>query len=447
MSVESQWQSIYDQYESEDWFNEILFDPFQSEFNSPLGKYGQGRVSYSWEPDSPQGLFMRDWGGFFPEFDDRDWQSLDYTAAMQKKHLDEQTEFLVENREKEREREVKVLDKQNELAIRKAENNLQRTAEQQDLNKENLRLDALDKISQIDDMVAQTGISSGTNDRRKKIQLDTITSSVNQANYNKFMAAKDLKKVEDRAEQNKELSLNMSDAKYDAQYNTHLQDKSSKVKTIDLDLMLDKINVYDEWKFGQVKTMQRLFMEGVHLYDMDDEADKRMYVGDRLSDIASDHGYDSTRDYLNAHMEAKTLEYYQDVTTDDSGLSCTQLTDRNSPHFDAGGLHGAQVCRLAQDYYEQDKELGLTGVQYCESQGIEPTSSRCSMGNYYADLSPAGQRLYKQSRDGALGPQAEGLELGSWGPLANGSKIELMLYMQVKKLSGSQKILTQCMDV
>lgn len=276
---DNKWDTVLDSYNNPDWFEDLVFNPVKNLLDHPLSRYGG--------TDAPT-KFQDEYQLYFPEFDTGDWNKLDSLANVQKENLDDGLELLSEQQELNR---SMVVDKYEDTKARKiegAEQRLDHQTQKSDTDKELIRLKALQSVSQINNMIAQSGIQSGYHDKLRKIQEDNVKASTNQANWNKYLSAREIKDIESDLDQGLEKQLKIIDAQNDAAYNTKLQNIEHKKETIDQELVLDKINVYDEWKTGHIETLA-IMPKDPWTYDTTIDEDMEDYMNQQFDVMAEDY--------------------------------------------------------------------------------------------------------------------------------------------------------------
>jgi hypothetical protein len=250
--VSSYWNTVLGEYNNPQWFQDIIYSPLAHEFKGTNVKY-QFR-------DSDR-MLRGDFGPWFQAFDVRDWDVLDEQFAMRSEHLDQQTDFVVQRSGEVAELDERIYSAKRDTEIDEAELDFDRTMSREELNKQKIRLDALKTITQLDSLIATTGLSSGGLNEKKQIQMDVVEADLQQANMSRLIASKELDKRKDRAIDEFIDTMNTENLKRDVQYDTVMLTNKQKKEAANIELVTDKLNIYDRWKSSQVSTLGRIAAE------------------------------------------------------------------------------------------------------------------------------------------------------------------------------------------
>ena len=252
------WQTVYSEYDSPQWF--------QDEIWGPMSNYFTG-ADVKMDFRDPDRLMESEWGDWFSPFDTRDWEALDEMFTTQSTHLDKQTEFLSETHDKREELDEKVFGEKRDARIERAELRHKQTMRSEDMRKDDIRLKAIQSLTNLDSIIGHSGISSAGLNKKKEIQLESVKSQLNQANMSRKLSSEGLGKEKTRAINDYERSLDTENLKRDVQYDSKFLDVNQKKEAAHMDLITNKLSVYDEWRAGQVGTVNKIFSQEAHLYD------------------------------------------------------------------------------------------------------------------------------------------------------------------------------------
>ena len=257
---EQLWNTVLDEYNDPNWFATQIWEPFQDSFS-------HYNVRQAWrDPDD----LLEEYGGYFAPFSTQEWTYLDKMHELSSTQLDRALVQLEEDRVEKRDLEERVYRDQKETAIEMADMELDKILRKTDLEKSQLTTDYKEMMSQIDNLIGHTGMTSGYFEQKKDIQLDNVASNIHQANFSQLIATEEADKTRNRAIDDYNNSLNMSDLKYDAEYNTSIQNVENKKEELGISLVKDKLNVYGQWKAESVNNLTRLVAADTHQYGEDD---------------------------------------------------------------------------------------------------------------------------------------------------------------------------------
>ena len=244
--VTTLWDTVMSEYNNPEWFQDIVYDPFSTYFQDS---------NVHFELRDPDSFLGSEFGPWFKAFDERDWQMIDATYNLQSDQLDAQVAFAEETSEIAQNLDEELLSSRRDNEIDQAELQFEQTMSREDLNKQKIRYDALKTMSQLDSMIATSGISSGGIAQKKDLQMDAVEAELHQANMNKYIASREFDKRKTRAIDNYEDSLNTANLKRDVQFDTVTVTAEQKRESANLGAIIDKLNVYDQWKANQVDTI------------------------------------------------------------------------------------------------------------------------------------------------------------------------------------------------
>jgi len=240
MTIQEQLEQLQNQQSSGNWFEDIVYNPFQSVY---------------WDKTTIGGAEE----GMFPGFSESEWNRIDETTALKEKNINTQFnlwEITASNMKEFRDRK---LDLESGQKIKKLEMQDEYSREKTNLDKKIMMDKALQSINQVDSLAGKTNLGSGTNAMNRKIAEDSVKTQVSSANLNRQFARKNVAKNKERIETNAENTKELAKLTYDAQYNTKMQDKDSKLSMLGLTSMIDKINVYEEWQASTIDRVVKLF--------------------------------------------------------------------------------------------------------------------------------------------------------------------------------------------
>jgi len=264
-SVYEQWNTVLDEYNDPDWFANQIWDPF----SRPSGTMpGFDSWQTAWDFTSPERL-QKAYGSYFNRFNTADWDTLDQLHALDIQLLDQEINRMASNRGEQRKLESEMLESKKEGKIEAASLQLDKQLKSINQEKEELRIAAIQSMSELDSVIAKTGLTSGGLDRKKQVELDTVAASINQANFNRVVATQDYANVVKQANLSLDSQLKTSDLKFDAQYGTKLQNIENKKSAAELDLIGNKLDVYTQWKTGVYGDLGRLVQTGVATAGLD----------------------------------------------------------------------------------------------------------------------------------------------------------------------------------
>ena len=252
------WQTVYDEYDSPNWFQDQIWDPMSNYFTGADVKY---------DFRDPNRLMQSEWGGWFSPFDTRDWESLDEIYMTKESHLTEQADLLSQQHEQQQDFDERVFGQKRDARIERAEFQHEKTMRDEERRKEDIRLKALENLTNLDSIISQSGLSSSGMNQKRQLELDSVQSELNQANMSRKLSSEGLGKEKIRAMNDYESSIGKENLKRDVQYDTKMLNVKQKKQAAHMDLITDKLSVYDEWRAGQVGTVNKMFRQEAHLYD------------------------------------------------------------------------------------------------------------------------------------------------------------------------------------
>ena len=255
------WQTIYDEYDSPDWFEDQIWGPFSDKL---VGAHV--RMDFR----DPNRMMDSEWGNWFSAFDTRDWDRLDESYALEASHLKQETDLMTEQHEKLDELDERIFGEKRDSRIERADMEFKKKMGEEERRKEKIRLDAIATLSNIDNIIGQSGLSSGGVGQKRDIELQSVQAELNQANMNRKLAAPGRDKEHARAIDDYESSITSSNLKRDVQYESKFLNTEQKKKAAGMQLMTDKLNVYDEWKADQVGQIKKMFQYEATFYDPED---------------------------------------------------------------------------------------------------------------------------------------------------------------------------------
>lgn len=253
------WNTVLDEYNDPDWFSNQIYAPFSDQFSGPLMKM---------EFQNPTSL-LDAYQGLFPPFETSDWEYLDKMHNIATSQLDRNLQQIQQDRVESREFEEEVYNEKKNIAISRADKELEQVLERQAYEEYQLAQEYESTMSELNNMISRTGLESGYVEQKRNIQLENVAANINQANFTKVLATEEANRKKDRALEDYEDSLAMSDLLFDQQYETAFQTGTNKEKALHAKLIKDKLNVYDQWKTGTVSNLTRLVSSGAAEYDID----------------------------------------------------------------------------------------------------------------------------------------------------------------------------------
>ena len=246
MTIQEQLEQLQNQQSSGNWFQDIVYNPFKSVY------WDQTTIG------GPEEI-QDELSGMFPGFSESEWSRIDEATALKEKNINTQFnlwDITASNMKKFQDRK---LDLESGQKIKKLEMQDEYSREKTNLDKKIMMDKALQSINQVDSLAGKTNLGSGTNAMNRKIAEDSIKTQVRSANLNRQFARKNVAKNKERIETNAENTKELAKLTYDAQYNTKMQDKDSKLSMLGLTSMIDKINVYEEWQASTIDRVVKLF--------------------------------------------------------------------------------------------------------------------------------------------------------------------------------------------
>ena len=257
MAIQTQWNTVLDEYQnSQDWFKDLIYihlDNSIQKIKTP--DLTTQMVNPVFQKST---TLQEEYAGFFRPFDTEDWSNIDEVTSLTQDQLNQDLSLLQSQREDTLELETEILGDEKDAKIEQAELNLDKQLNAIDSDKVQLKNKALSSLSQIEDLVADTGILSGSFKQKKKIAENAITTSLNQANYNRILAVKKSEDAKITAERNFDEAIAKSELKFDTQYETKFQSADQKKETMDLNIMLDKMDIYETWKADQIGNLAQI---------------------------------------------------------------------------------------------------------------------------------------------------------------------------------------------
>ena len=256
-SIGSQWNTVLSEYEqSQDWFRDLIYvhldkfvpsltslDLTTKQVNPVFGTAGKLQSAYA---------------GLFRPFSEFDWDSLDDVTNLTQGQAREDLELLKKQKKSTIALETEILSDEKDKKIAQAEFELEKDLNAIDSDKQQMKNQAIKSLSQIDNLVANTGIVSGSYEKKREIANDSIQQSLNQANYNRLLAVQKLEKEKKYAKEDYKSSIAETNLKFDTQYETKMQDLESKTETMNLNAMIDKIDMYESWKADQINNLSQI---------------------------------------------------------------------------------------------------------------------------------------------------------------------------------------------
>tara|TARA_R110001599_G_scaffold42075_1_gene126900 strand:- start:13 stop:1101 length:1089 start_codon:yes stop_codon:yes gene_type:complete len=278
-TIGSQWNTVLDEYQnSQDWFKDLIYIHLD---NSVKTIKEVDRQTQMVNPAFEQSdKLKQEYSGLFRPFDESEWDNIDELSSLTENQLDQDLRLLKSQREDTLELETEILGDEKDAKIEEAELNLDKQLNSIDSDKVQLKNKALSSLSQIEDLVADTGILSGSFKQKKKIAENAITTSLNQANYNRILAVKKSQDAKITAERNFDRSIAKSELKFDTQYETKFQSAEQKKETMDLNIMLDKMDIYQTWKADQIGNLAQITYSDYYMNKPDPIDPKAPYVNE-----------------------------------------------------------------------------------------------------------------------------------------------------------------------
>ena len=322
--INQTFQSILSEYQDPQWFKNMIFDPFKyirvggkmTGWKDPMAKAGY-RTSEALESTTL---------GQFAEFSTREWETADYVTGIAKENLDAQLDLRLEQSEEEFDLDTRIYEEQRDKKIDEAESQMKNTLVNQDTSKALIRQRALDSISQIDSLIAHSGIKSGSYDKKKTIALDAVQTDLEKANLTKAMSVRDYNLAKVAADRDFDFNIEKATLVKDQQYDTGLLNKEQKQQTLGLNLVADKIDIYEQWKTNQVETANEILGSEEHLYGTDEDRLEAFETGGAEYEIMKEQYTDFSEDWdLWKH---KNKELYEDMLAnpEEYGIETTTRT-------------------------------------------------------------------------------------------------------------------------
>tara|TARA_Y100000593_G_scaffold37384_1_gene72530 strand:- start:568 stop:2187 length:1620 start_codon:yes stop_codon:yes gene_type:complete len=395
--------SIFREYENPQWFQDLIFDPFATlpgggGWKDPFAKPGYR---------TPQSLESTLLGSQIFAFDPREWERADQIAALSMENLDDKIDLELSQDKRSRKLDEEILGEQRDKKIRDAEMRMDNTLTQQDQQKAQLRLQALQTMSQIDSLIGQSGLRSGTYDKRKEVALDSVKADLQKANLTKAMSIRDYNKAKDSAISDYDNALLKSNAAKDAQYNTSLLNAEQKKETLALNLVADKIKVYEDWQADQVMTAGQIQATGEHVYGTASERLEAFEKGGEEYEIMENMYADFADNFDSWKLE--NAELYEDMLAnpDDYGIQSQYRTWRNPEEvrrygplinlpfhgepgvgLDVVGSIGGEYMGTIEggwdlhDYSKEDLDVNIMNYLFLTGTGLDQDAFREEYGEW-----------------------------------------------------------------
>ena len=229
MTIQEQLENLQNQQESGSWFDDIVYNPFQSVY-----------WDYT-DIGGPEDI-QAEMGAMFPAFNESEWAMIDEHAQLTSDNLN--TEFNLWNTTAQSMMDFKnqQLQSQTDLKLKGLESQDEFSRKKTNLDKKIMLDKAFQSITQADTIAGKTNLGSGTNVMNRKIAEDSVISQVSSANMNRKFARTENKRKKENIVTNFENTKDLAQLTYDTQYDTKFQDKENKLSMIGLTSAMDKIN-------------------------------------------------------------------------------------------------------------------------------------------------------------------------------------------------------------
>jgi hypothetical protein len=292
--IGTQWNTVLNEYEnSQDWFKDLIYIHLDNSIKSA----SMSKPDLSTQRINPAfrtaDTLKSEYAGLFRPFDESEWENIDELTNLTENQLDQDLRLLKSQREDTLELETEILSDEKDAKIEEAELNLDKELNEIDSGKVQLKNKALASLSQIEDLVADTGIVSGSFKQKRKVAENAITTSLNQANYNRILAVKKAEDNKVSAEKDFNQAIAESELKFDTQYDTKFQSAEQKKDTMDLNIMLDKMDIYETWKADQIGNLAQITFTDYYM-DKPETTDS----GNDMYDLVNDPGDVLPGDFL-----------------------------------------------------------------------------------------------------------------------------------------------------
>ena len=263
-AIETQWSTVLDEYEnSQNWFKDLIYSQLQT---VERGITTPDLKHFMRNPDfGSSESMLQAYGGMFSPFYTSEWDMIDETFETEEAQSIDSLNLIKSQRAETVQFEDKVFTEEKDRKIEKASEDLDKELNEIDMQKNKLRNAAINSLSELDTLVSRTGLISGEYKRKRQIAENSVTANTQQANLNRMFAINKAEKDTIAAEKDYENKINKSQLRFDAAYDTEFQNVKQKSETANINLMLDKIDIYNAWKAGQINQLAKLTSQQLYI--------------------------------------------------------------------------------------------------------------------------------------------------------------------------------------
>jgi len=251
-NLDTIYQGIIEQITSDNWFQDLIWDPYYDQYWSETG-YSDANSLWS------------SVGGMFSNMLGSEFEALDSIANLQINNTNDAFSLYVDNQA----RSADLSARMNTMQLDHLKEN---THQQNAFKDQELALSTNAIVDQgvikaegAAALIGKSGLSGGDISQTQDIINADIRSQVENARMTRQFARSSDKRKIAKAELNADHVIETASAEWDAQYGLKLQSHRNKKENIAFDLTIDKLNLYDQWASEQVMSANRLMDSGFGL--------------------------------------------------------------------------------------------------------------------------------------------------------------------------------------